>query len=140
VCPAPQNGKVDCGSGLVNMGLVGNDCEFTCDTGYILQENFTNGTCESTGNWNTGLPSCKLQICKIRNKMIQQSGAIVLPSPSCSLLYWSNCTVSCQEGFIGDDVTYSVLVQCNKWSYHSWLGTNRWSECDMWKRFVYNSR
>ena len=92
------------------MGLKGYNCKFSCDTGYMLQENITNGTCESTGNWNTELPSCMQLTCENRNKMIKQSGAMVLPSPSCGLSYQSNCTVSCKEGFIGDDVTYSCNV------------------------------
>ena len=37
------------------------------------------------------------------------SGGVVL-SPSCGLQYQSQSTVSCDEGFTGDDVTYLCNV------------------------------
>ena len=39
VCSAPLNGQVDCGNGLVNVGHEGENCDFSCDSGYMLQEN-----------------------------------------------------------------------------------------------------
>ena len=105
VCPAPPNGQVDCGSGLVNMGLEGDICTFSCDPGYMLQGSVTSGTCENTGNWNGGLPSCVPLNCTTSTL---PDG--VIPSPSCSLVYQSQCTLSCDEGFTGDDVTYLCNV------------------------------
>ena len=55
VCSAPLNGQVNCDSGLVN---IGENCNFSCDPGYMLQGSVTSGTCENTGNWSEGLPSC----------------------------------------------------------------------------------
>ena len=101
VCPAPPNGQVDCGSGLVNMELEGDTCTFSCDPGYMLQGSVTSGTCENTGNWSGGLPSCVPLNCTTSTL---PDG--VIPSPSCSLVYQSQCTLSCDEGFTGDDVTY----------------------------------
>jgi len=97
VCRAPINGSVDCGSGLVNMGLEGNNCTFSCDPGYMLQGSVTSGTCENTGSWSGGLPSCVPLSCSVM-------------SPSCSIQYQSQCTVSCDEGFTGDNVTYLCNV------------------------------
>ena len=99
-CYAPRNGQVDCDR-LVNVGLEGdNNCTFSCDPGYILQGSVTSGTCENTGSWSEGLPSCVLLNCS--NLMNISFRA----SSSCRLQYQSQCTVSCDEGFTGDDVTY----------------------------------
>ena len=110
VCLAPLNGKVDCGSGPVNMGLEGDNCTFSCDPGYMLQGSVTSGTCENTGSWNEGgLPSCVPLNCSEDNLPIP-ANATVLQLPSCGLAYQSQCTVSCDEGFTGDDVTYLCNV------------------------------
>ena len=34
----------------------------------------------------------------------------IITSPSCDMTYQSQCTVSCDEGFTGDDVTYLCNV------------------------------
>jgi len=100
---------VDCGSGLVNMGLEGNNCTFSCDPGYMLQGNITSGTCENTGNWSGGLPSCIPLDCPDRTGMLPD-GATIVASPFCRLQYQSQCTLSCDEGFTGDNVTYLCNV------------------------------
>ena len=109
MCYAPLNGQVDCGSGLVNMGLEGDGCTFSCDPGYMLQGSVTSGTCENNGNWSGGLPFCVPLNCSENNLPIP-ANATVLQLPSCGLAYQSECTVSCDEGFTGDDVTYLCNV------------------------------
>ena len=109
VCSAPLNGQVDCGSGLVNMGVKGDNCTFSCDPGYMLQGSVTSGTCENTESWSGGLPSCVPLNCSEDNLPVP-ANAIVLQLPSCGLAYQSQCTVSCDEGFTGDDVTYLCNV------------------------------
>ena len=102
MCSVPLNGQVDCGSGLVNMGIEGGNCTFSCDPGYMLQGNVTSGTCENTGSWSGGLPSC------VHLNCTSNPGPIL--SPSCEQQYQSQCTVSCDEGFTGDKVTYLCNV------------------------------
>ena len=104
-CYAPLNGQVDCGSGLVNLGVKGDNCTFSCDPGYMLQGSVTSGTCENTGSWSGGLPSCVLLNCT-STRMLPDG---VMPS-SCELQYQSQCTLSCDEGFTGNDVTYMCNV------------------------------
>ena len=108
-CYAPPNVQVDCGSGLVNMGVEGDNCTFSCDPGYMLQGSVTSGTCENTGSWSGGLPSCVPLNCSEDNLPVP-ANATVLQLPSCGLAYQSQCTVSCDEGFTGDDVTYLCNV------------------------------
>ena len=91
------------------MGLEGNDCTFSCDPGYMLQGSVTSGTCENTGSWSGGLPSCVPLNCTNRTGMLPHGTTIVMSS-SCGLQYQSQCTVSCDEGFTGDDVTYLCNV------------------------------
>ena len=109
MCSALLNGQVHCGSGSVNMGLVGDNCTFLCDPGYMLQGSVISGTCENTGSWSVGLPSCVPLNCSEDNLPIP-AGATVLQLLSCGLAYQSQCTVSCDEGFTGDDVTYLCNV------------------------------
>ena len=87
------------------MGLEGDNCTFSCDAGYMLQGSVTSGTCENNGNWSEGLPFCKPLNCSEDNLPIP-ANAKVLQLSSCGLAYQSQCTVSCDEGFTGDDVTY----------------------------------
>ena len=105
VCHAPLNGQVDCGSGLVTVGLEGDNCTFSCDPGYMLQGNVISGTCEKNGSWSGGLPSCVPLNCSDLPVV-----ANAIAPPSCDLTYQSQCTVSCDEGFTGDAVTYLCNV------------------------------
>ena len=107
VCYAPLNVQVDCGSGLVNMGVEGDNCTFSCDPGYMLQGSVTSGPCENTGSWSGGLPSCVPLNCTSRIRALRND--VIQPS-TCVLQYKSQCTVSCDEGFTGDDITYLCNV------------------------------
>ena len=91
------------------MGVEGNNTIFSCDPGYILQESATSGTCENSGSGSGGLPSCVPLNCSEDNLPVP-ANATVLQLPSCGLPYQSQCTVSCDEGFTGDDVTYLCNV------------------------------
>ena len=73
----------------------------------MLQGSVTTGTCENTGSWSGGLPSCAHLNCPDRTEILAD-GVIVITS--CIPQYQSQCTVSCDEGFTGDDVTYLCNV------------------------------
>ena len=107
MCSAPLNGQVDCGSGSVNMGLAGDNCTFSCDPGYMLQGSVNSGICENNGSWSGGLPSCAPLSCNEDNLPVPANARA---PPSCDLAYQSQCTISCDEGFTGDDVTYLCNV------------------------------
>ena len=96
----PLNMQVDCREST-------SDCTFSCDPGYMLQGSVTNGTCENTGSWSGGLPSCVPLNC---SELPVPANATVLQLPSCGLAYQSQCSVSSDEGFTGDDVTYLCNV------------------------------
>ena len=103
-CAAPANGEItSCSSGRVGVGYEGDTCSFTCNTGYELTGSDTR-TCQSDGSWSEGLPSCVPLTCLARTDVLLLLNAITF-SP-CSREYQSKCTVSCDEGFTGDDVTY----------------------------------
>ena len=87
------------------MGVEGDNCTFSCDPGYMLQRNVTSGTCENTGSWSGGQPFCIPLNCT-NNTLPVPANATVLQLPSCDLTYQSQCTVSCNEGFTGPNVTY----------------------------------
>ena len=94
------------------MAVERDNCTFSCDPGYILQGSVTSGTCENTGSWSAGLPSCVPLNCT-NNNLPVPANATVLQLSICGLQYQSQCTVSCGEGFTGDNVTYLCNVTNN---------------------------
>ena len=88
--------------------MIGDSCTFSCNAGYELQGS-NNGTCFANQSWSGGLPSCVPLKCSKDNLPVP-ANATVLQLPSCSLAYQSQCTVSCDEGFTGDDITYLCNV------------------------------
>ena len=52
------------------------------------------------------------------------ANATVLQLPSCGPAYQSQCTVSCEEGFTGDNVTYLCNVTSDP-SMVDWMVLNR---------------
>ena len=102
ICPVPLNGQVYCGTG--------NNCTFSCDPGYMLQGNVTSTICKSSGNWSGGLPSCEPLRCPDRTGLVLNGGHRV---PLCQLEYQSQCTASCDEGFVGDNTTYMCRLRIN---------------------------
>ena len=75
----------------------------------MLQGSVTSGTCENTGSWSEELPSCVPLNCS-EDDLPVPANATVLQLPSCGPTYQSQCTVSCDEGFTGDNVTYLCNV------------------------------
>ena len=55
-------------------------------------------------------------------------GSVVLSS--CGIHYQSQCNVSCDEGFTGNNVTYLCNVTSDP-NMVGWVATNRWSRCDV---------
>ena len=103
------NGTLQCSNGATT-GVFEDTCTFSCNAGYELQGS-NNGTCLANQSWSGGLPSCVPLNCTDRyNTGMLPGGVTVTELPSCGLTYQSQCTVSCDEGFTGDDVTYLCNV------------------------------
>ena len=79
-------------------------CTFSCNAGYELQGS-NNGTCLANQSWSGGDPICKPLRCS-NVTMVADN----IMSSSCDMIYQSQCTVSCDEGFTGDNVTYLCNV------------------------------
>ena len=106
-CPTLSNGSLLCPNETTT-GVFEDTCTFSCNGGYELQGP-NNGTCLADQSWSGGLPSCVPLNCT-DNSATPPDGVTVIQSPSCSLVYQSQCTLSCDEGFTGDDVTYLCNV------------------------------
>ena len=83
------------------IGVFEETCTFSCNPGYVLQGS-SNRTCLANQSWSEGNPVCLPLNCS--TLLPVASGSLV--ESSCTTQYWSTCTVSCDTGFIGDDVTY----------------------------------
>ena len=95
------NGNVDCVNGSV--GVYEDSRTFSCNAGYELQGP-NNGTCLADQSWS-GAPICVALSC---SDVTMVADDII--TSSCDTTYQSQCTVSCDEGFTGDDVTYLCNV------------------------------
>ena len=105
-CPALMNGTLQCPNGATT-GVFEDTCTFSCNAGYELQGSIS-GTCLADQSWSGGLPVCELLNCPNITGMLP-SGSI-LSSLCDEIQYQSQCTLSCDEGFTGDDVTYLCNV------------------------------
>jgi len=128
-CLAPYNGHVDCGSGFAQTTGLGDNCTFTCNTGYLLYGNVTNGTCESSGNWSRGNPTCLRNYCCPNHMttfrtdkyshLVQHTTILA----GCGLQYQSKCNVSCDYGYTGNNITYLCDVH-NASRVLDWIPVN----------------
>jgi len=87
-------------------GTTGDTCIYSCNAGYELQGS-NNGTCLANGSWSGGDTICVPLTCPQLNVTLVSND---ITMSSCNLTYQSQCTVSCGEGFTGDDVTYLCNV------------------------------
>ena len=104
-CPGLMNGNLQCPNEATT-GVFEDTCTFSCNAGYKLQGS-NNGNCLANQSWSGGDPICVALNCTSR---VLADSVIVISSSSCGLAYQSQCTVSCDEGFTGDDVTYLCNV------------------------------
>ena len=103
-CHGLLNGSLQCTNGTTT-GVFEDNCTFSCNAGYELQGP-NNGTCLANQSWSGGDPICVPLRC---SDVIVVTDNI-MTSSSCEMTYQSQCTVSCDEGFTGDDVTYFCNV------------------------------
>ena len=99
------NGTLHCPNGATT-GVFEDTCTFSCNAGYELQGP-NSQTCLANGSWSGGNSLCALFIGCTDVTMVTD-GAMI--SSQCNYTYQSQCNVSCDEGFTGDDVTYLCNV------------------------------
>ena len=99
-CPAIINEHFQCKN-----GTIGDICRYSCNAGYELQGP-NNGTCLTNQSWSGGDPICK----PLRCSDVTMVADDIITSSLCNMTYQSQCTVSCDEGFTGDNVTYFCNV------------------------------
>ena len=95
-----MNGTLQCPNGATD-GVFEDTCIFSCSAGYELQGSI-NRTCLANQSWSGGDPICEPLRCSDATMVTDN----ILTSSSCNMTYQSQCTVSCDDGFNGDNVTY----------------------------------
>ena len=100
LCPALINEHFQCPN-----GTIGDTCIYSCNAGYELRGP-NNGTCLANQSWSGGDPICE----PLRCSDVTMVAGDIMTSSSCDMTHQSQCTVSCDEGFTGDDVTYLCNV------------------------------
>ena len=103
-CAILINGTLQCSNGA-NTGVFEDTCTFSCNAGYELQGS-NNGTCLANQSWSGGDPICVALNCSDVTMVANNT----MTSSSCNMTYQSQCNVSCDEGFTGDNVTYLCNV------------------------------
>ena len=53
----PSNGMISCSLGSDGVPSTGDNCIYTCNTGYVLTGSNTR-TCQSDGSWSGSAPMC----------------------------------------------------------------------------------
>ena len=113
----PTCDPVDCGNpGVPDNGQAHGDIytytsivTFSCDTGYILRNNF-GVECLSDGQWNASIPTCDLVDCG--NPGVPDNGQ----AHGDIYTYNSVINYTCNEGYLIND-SYSIVCQDNgEWS------------------------
>uniref|UniRef100_A0A493SSZ9 E-selectin n=1 Tax=Anas platyrhynchos platyrhynchos TaxID=8840 RepID=A0A493SSZ9_ANAPP len=96
-CPVPSiaHGSVNCSDPSVNV-IWGTNCTFTCEEGFVLEGPDTL-QCESSGNWTKEQPSCKAVTCPVPSIA---HGSVNCSDPSVNVIWGTNCTFTCEEGFV----------------------------------------
>ena len=108
-CPILVDEILQCPNGATT-GVFEDTCTFSCSAGYELQGP-NNRTCLANKSWNGGLPICVPLSCSNRTEMLPPGS--ILSSTCDELQYQSQCNLSCDEGFTGDNVTYLCNVTSN---------------------------
>ena len=103
-CHDLVNGILQCPNGT-STGIFEDTCIFTCNIGYELQGS-NNITCLANQSWSGGDPVCEPLRCTDVTIVVDD----IIRSSSCAMTYQSQCTVSCDEGFTGDDIIYLCNV------------------------------
>ena len=107
---SPSVEDLFCSSGSIGVGYEGDNCSFTCNTGYELTGSDTR-TCQSNGSWNGSDDVCRrgtLAICKnVSNLSLYFFYDVVRCA---SLSDPSNGTIICS---FGDDGVPSYEDTCN---------------------------
>ena len=96
-----MNGSLQCRPDGATIAVFEDTCRFLCNAGYELQRS-NNGNCLADQHWSRGDPICE----PLRCSDVTMVADDIITSSSCNMTYQSQCTVSCDEGFTGDDVTY----------------------------------
>ena len=93
---SPANGEImSCSSGRVGVGYEGDNCNFTCNTGYELTGSDTR-TCQSDGSWSGSPVSCIIMECPSPSLPMNS-----MLAESCNSTHQSMCELQCEEGFNG---------------------------------------
>ncbi|KAF3690985.1 P-selectin CD62 antigen-like family member P Granule membrane protein 140 [Channa argus] len=114
-CPSlnpPSHGSIGC-SDPHEVFSFGSQCTSSCDEGFVL-----NGTadteCTSLGTWTADTPHCLAQRCPSLNP--PSHGSIGCSDPHEVFSFGSQCTSSCDEGFVLNGTADTECTSLGTWS------------------------
>ncbi|KAK5931122.1 hypothetical protein CgunFtcFv8_027298 [Champsocephalus gunnari] len=114
-CPtrsSPSHGSIVC-SGPHGEFSFGSQCVSTCEEGFLL-----NGTadtdCTSLGAWSTAIPRCLAKRCPTLSS--PSHGSIVCSGPHGEFSFTSQCTSTCEEGFLLNGTADTECTSLGTWS------------------------
>ncbi|XP_036410475.1 P-selectin-like [Megalops cyprinoides] len=109
----PEGGSVNCSRPSEDL-FYNSSCSFSCADGHQLQ-GASNVICMASAQWSAETPTCKAVPCP--SVQPPQNGNITYEDSSGDLLYGSNCSFSCDPGFI---LHGSEVMTCGKSG--DWIG------------------
>ncbi|KAG7230829.1 hypothetical protein INR49_019643, partial [Caranx melampygus] len=109
---SPLHGSISCShpNGPFSFG---SQCTSTCDDGFLL--NGTGDTeCTSQGTWSADIPRCLAKRCPTINSPTHGSFSCLDPHGEFS--FGSQCTSTCEEGFLLNGTADTNCTSVGKWS------------------------
>uniref|UniRef100_A0A3Q3XEL8 Uncharacterized protein n=1 Tax=Mola mola TaxID=94237 RepID=A0A3Q3XEL8_MOLML len=114
-CPAlnpPSHGSLVCSNPHKEFSF-GSQCTTTCEEGFVL-----NGTastdCSSQGMWSADMPLCLAKRCPALNP--PSHGSLVCSNPHKEFSFGSQCTTTCEEGFVLNGTASTDCSSQGMWS------------------------
>ncbi|XP_063748264.1 P-selectin isoform X2 [Eleginops maclovinus] len=114
-CPtlsSPSHGSLDC-SGPHGEFRFASQCTSTCKDGFVM-----NGTadteCTSLGTWSTDIPRCLAKRCPTLSS--PSHGSLVCSGPHGEFSFASQCTSTCEEGFVMNGTVDTECTSLGMWS------------------------
>ncbi|XP_023133431.2 P-selectin [Amphiprion ocellaris] len=114
-CPtlkSPPHGSLNCSKPHGEFSF-GSQCTTTCEEGFLL-----NGTadteCTSAGTWNEDIPQCTAKRCATLKS--PPHGSLICSKPHGEFSFGSQCTTTCEEGFLLNGTSDTECTSAGKWS------------------------
>ncbi|XP_022615363.1 E-selectin-like isoform X1 [Seriola dumerili] len=109
---SPPHGSLSCSDPHGSFSF-GSRCMTTCDEGFLLNGT-ANAECTSLGMWSADIAHCSAKRCPALNSTTY--GSLFCFDPHGEFSFGSQCTSTCEEGFLLNGTADTVCTSLGTWS------------------------